>query len=795
MAEHELTPGILPAFSRARDTENLVALSLVLIILTASAAGVTSVLLGPDWGSLWRGLLFGLLSGWVLAIFRRPAWQAAWVILVLGLIYVFFFVGGMGEKTSVVAAELFHIAGRILFAMPGVQVDWIPLAARVGELLSSIEVILGRIQVWVVALASGQPVFDPVAAALVWSTLVWNIAGWAGWVVEARKNALLAVMPAVMLSLATLSYARRTSFVLYLILGSTLLLAAIVGLERLERVWDQQKIAYPARKGRQVGIAALTVSLLLVLLAALLPSISINRIADWFSSQGKPVPGQDSGLAKSLGIIPAVTSPPDAFRTERRPGLPRELLIGSGPQLSKQIVMTVAPESLLSRTGEPLIFYWRSFTYNLYTGHGWQSSSTNESVYGPNQPLGSNRESGHELISQVVRPVGGGDGVLYAAGEPVEVNLQSEAARRPPEDLFGVRIEPGSYQVLSLIPVVDERSLRDAGQRYPEWVRQRYLDLPPDLPGRVKALAIELTASEPTPYDRARTIEEYLRKFPYTLDVPRPPSDRDLVDYFLFDLKKGYCDYYASAMVVMARAAGIPARLAIGYASGTYNINSNRFVVTQADAHSWVEVYFPGIGWVPFEPTAARPSLELSQPAVSKTPPAAASSEESSGSNQTMTLPWKKFLPIGGLSLIAVLLITWAAFEEIRLRRLSEPAAAVEVYRRLYGWLNRFALTFEPGYTPYEVATSFHKWLQESILQNSNQAFVGQTGLQVQSVIDRIVRTSYNPSWPEQSQDSAIVQQWKALRWRLGLLWALQKWISIRKSFVSSAMRIQREGD
>ena len=125
-----------------------------------------------------------------------------------------------------------------------------------------------------------------------------------------------------------------------------------------------------------------------------------------------------------------------------------------------------------------------------------------------------------------------------------------------------------------------------------------------------------MTGSEPTPYDRVRSIERYLRTFPYTLDVPHPPASRDLVDYFLFDLKEGYCDYYASAMVVLARAAGIPARLAIGYASGDYNEKSRRFMVTGADAHSWVEVDFPNTGWVPFEPTASRPLLEAepSQP-------------------------------------------------------------------------------------------------------------------------------------------------------------------------------------
>jgi hypothetical protein len=197
---------------------------------------------------------------------------------------------------------------------------------------------------------------------------------------------------------------------------------------------------------------------------------------------------------------------------------------------------------------------------------------------------------------------------------------------------------------------------------------------------------------------------------------------------------------------------------------------------------------------VPFEPTAALPSLELSQHAVSKTPPAAVSPEENSALNQARFPYWKKYLPIGGLGLIAVLGITWAAFDEIRLRRLSEPAAAVEVYRRLRGWINRLPLTFESGDTPYEYAASFNRWLQRSEIVDINQDFIGQTGLQVQSIVDRIVRTSYNPSWLEQFQGQTIAHQWRVLRWKLSLLWVFQKLISSRDRFMSS-WQIQRGSD
>lgn len=133
----------------------------------------------------------------------------------------------------------------------------------------------------------------------------------------------------------------------------------------------------------------------------------------------------------------------------------------------------------------------------------------------------------------------------------------------------------------------------------------KYLQLPETLPGRVRDLAVEITSSANNDYDRAKAIEEYLSKnYEYTLKPGDTPEDRDFVDYFLFDLKKGYCTYYASAMTVLARSIGIPTRYVEGYAlprestSGIYKVRNKQ-------AHAWVEVYFEGFGWMTFEPTAS----------------------------------------------------------------------------------------------------------------------------------------------------------------------------------------------
>lgn len=763
--------------------EKLTALLLLFILLTAAIVGVTSVLLSPDWASLWKALIFGLLVGWLLAIFQQSGLRAAGFAVALALIYTLLFTAGLGEKVTTVVAELIRLASRIVTSPPNTEADLTSLAPSLQALSASTGVIIERVRTWVVALLTGQPSFDPVAAALVWSMLVWFIAAWAGWVVEARKNALLAALPAILLSVGILSYARRATFVLYVILGATLLLLATVQHDERERGWDRSGVAYPVWKGRQIGSTALIAAVALVLLSALVSSISFRRIADWMSVRNRAPMQQDGDLAKSLGIVSNVTATPDVFEAVRHPGLPRDHLIGSGPELSKRVVMTVAINELqpIYRGGQSLPLYWRSFTYDVYTGRGWRSSETEQSLYQANQLMQSNQAPDRILVQQVVRPIENKGGTLYVAGEPVVVNFRSEVAWRSPGDLFGIQMDSaGPYEARSLIPVIDERTLRAAGQRYPDWVRKRFLALPPDVPNRVKELAIELTASEPTPYDRARAIERYLRTIPYTLDVSRPLVSQDLVDFFLFDLQQGYCDYYASAMVVLSRAAGVPARLAIGYASGKYNLNSNRFVVTEADAHSWVEVYFPNVGWVPFEPTAARPSLEMLQGPTAEEPHDLASFQEAPGVNQTKSSSWIWLIPVGGLALVGTLGAVWVAFDRIRLRRLSQPAAALEVYRRMRRYGALLAVALEPGDTPYEFASSLSVRLQDLMRHGVGPAFGLPVIQEVHSVTKEIVLAIYRPYRLEVAHDSYILHQWQVLRWRLLLMWILKSLKSLR---------------
>ena len=163
-----------------------------------------------------------------------------------------------------------------------------------------------------------------------------------------------------------------------------------------------------------------------------------------------------------------------------------------------------------------------------------------------------------------------------------------------------------TYNITSSVSLATQRQLRSSGTDYPSWILERYMQLPDDLPQRVRTLSERLTTGSDTPYDKAQAIKGYLNSLPYTLVVDPPPFDGDGVDHFLFTLKQGYSEYFASAMAVMLRSVGVPARMATGYTTGDKIENEDVYVVLDSNAHGWLEVYFPGYGWIAWEATPGR---------------------------------------------------------------------------------------------------------------------------------------------------------------------------------------------
>ncbi|MDU4698716.1 MAG: transglutaminase domain-containing protein, partial [Paenibacillus sp.] len=192
----------------------------------------------------------------------------------------------------------------------------------------------------------------------------------------------------------------------------------------------------------------------------------------------------------------------------------------------------------------------------------------------------------------------------------------------PAEQIYG-------YELTSAVPTSSAAELRQEEGPDPAEVRDRFLQLPDALPERVRKLGEQLVAAENSRYAAAAAVESYLKhRYAYSLDAHQPPEGADFVDRFLFVDRIGYCDHFSTAMVVLLRSGGVPARWVKGFApgdpvsstaaaagetdgglvpastaSGTGSTELHRYTVTYADAHSWVEVYFPETGWVAFDPT------------------------------------------------------------------------------------------------------------------------------------------------------------------------------------------------
>jgi transglutaminase-like putative cysteine protease len=355
-----------------------------------------------------------------------------------------------------------------------------------------------------------------------------------------------------------------------------------------------------------------------------------------------------------------------------------------------------------------------------------------------------------------------------------ELDSPTEWAGQSDSGLFGALVNDQTYRAISLMPNVSAEELRQAGQDYPDWLTARYLALPDGTPSRVLALGRELTATQPTPYDRAKAIETYLRSIPYTLDLTAPPTNRDVVDYFLFTLKRGYCDYYATAMVVLARAAGLPARLVMGYATGAYDAPNARYIVTEANAHSWPEIYFPDYGWIEFEPTAGQPALERPEAVTSASQPSISPGESTSAlatATSRPGWPWQAWFSWAGAGLVGAALVLSLVFiaDTWRLRFLPPAAVLARIFRGIYRRGHSLNLSLNPGDTPFEVTDSLGLKARE--LSNTAQwsRLLQPMPQELHDLAILYAKSLYSQAPAGRLEKRQAIQIWGRLRWRLWL--------------------------
>lgn len=276
--------------------------------------------------------------------------------------------------------------------------------------------------------------------------------------------------------------------------------------------------------------------------------------------------------------------------------------------------------TLVMRVRSSRADFWRGQTFDTWDGRRWTlADDRTRNLRSDVLPLEipatptEAKFGGNELVQTfyLERP---GPNLIFSAYAPHRVYFADRQLFQLPDGTLRAGVDLGGetvYTVISLRPAVTEQILREAsdiGGGVPEEITRKYLQLPADLPARVRQLAADVTRSAPTRYDKVRALEAWMgRNTTYTLDIPPLPRGADAVEQYLFVDRQGFCEQIGTSLVVMLRSLGIPARLAVGYASGKRNPFTGMYEVRASDAHSWAEVWFPGLGWQGFDPTAEVP--------------------------------------------------------------------------------------------------------------------------------------------------------------------------------------------
>lgn len=266
--------------------------------------------------------------------------------------------------------------------------------------------------------------------------------------------------------------------------------------------------------------------------------------------------------------------------------------------------------------------YWRVETKDYYTGKGWKQSMGNYpvdiDVASGEVPIYSAEEAYlEEEQSAIVEMVGTKSHIIYPQGLTKLMFTQASSDDQFTYNYTNEKVTAGflrsidRYHIIYEKPSFEIYAMKETknSSLFNREFLERYTQLPDSLPERVVELAKEITANDDNWYDKVKSIERYFHSSQFTYeteDVAIPGPNDDYVDQFLFETRKGYCDNFSTSMVVMLRALGIPSRWVKGYSPGERvgtEGGQNVYEITNNNAHSWVEVYFPRVGWVPFEPT------------------------------------------------------------------------------------------------------------------------------------------------------------------------------------------------
>ncbi len=739
---------------RLRLREGWLTLVLFLLLLLTVAWSFEAGDLAEGLEILSNVVLLGLLAGFLSAKSRLPGVLAHPLGVIVGAVCCLLLLSSL----IVLPAHL--------------QTSETGLSGALAELQLKSGAVLERLQTWMTAAWQGQISADPLPFVAQMSVVCWLLAFCGAWFLFRSHWVWGAVLPGGLTVFLSVYYAPPrllVYFVVYLFLALVLVVRANVF--RREHEWQRQHVVYDQYIGLEFLRDGVVLSLIVVALVWFIPRPNApGRLGAYLQRLEGPmrtIQQEWNRLYASLGYKEqaSLTS------------FGRTLILGGAINLGSTVVMEV-------QSDEP--HYWRAMTMDRYTGTGWVDTSGTSLRLGAGAPLVDwAAYAGRKALRQIVTLERNSGGLLFAAAEPVQVQVPVRALGAVPSegreplagggfDLSAVYAQrlgrDNRYQVLSLVSTATVRDLRAAGTGYPSWVSERYLQLPESVPELIRDLAERVAGTEPTPFDKAIALETYLRGFAYNQSIEAPPAGQDPVYWFLFHSEEGYCTYFASALAVMCRSVGVPARLVQGYAPGEYDSSRLAFVVRESDTHAWVEVFFPGYGWIEFEPTPSQPPIYRSSGAEAPSgdgplplPPGMNPLE---GLNEGPLLPPEAgredvpvFIPQPRqaracglqLALLGILgaVLAWGGW---RLRRRWQALRPAErLYVRLLWSSRAVGVSAHERQTPFEFGQALAKAL-------------GAAGEPAQQIVGLYVRDRFGPCRASDEQIDAARLAWRSLQ-------------------------------
>jgi transglutaminase-like putative cysteine protease len=501
-----------------------------------------------------------------------------------------------------------------------VPLQWTLIIDQNASLEEQFASVGGRLYFATSDFLTRQPVQDPIFFIAWMSIMFWLISSWAGFTLVRNQNYLGAILPAAIGLLIIQNYdgrvAGRLWFLAFYAFIALLLLGRLQFLQN-KISWRQRRIFLSPDNSVDLTSSMAVAAGLIIMVAWTVPG-SIASMKSAVQTWNRVTRPWHEFTERMENAVSALESPSSGKRGEF---FGSELALGRGFPLSDLVMFEVeAPEIPFEE--KPPRFYWRGRTYDRFLNGQWYTSGTVREEYSPAVSNPFQMDIQRRTSAHFVFHTGKTNfSLLYSPAQPIWVSRPGVTFAVPTDagkDIVAWHAYPSlrggeTYQLDAILTAPNRLQLQEAGTTYPEWIKQKYLQLPQDFSPRIQELAKEITAEAQTPFEKANLITRYLREtIDYSQTIPEPPRNKDSLEWVLFDLKEGYCLYYASAEVLMLRSLGIPARMAVGFAQG--DREGNKYVVRRLNAHAWPEVYFPGVGWVEFEPTAGQLPLDRPLP-------------------------------------------------------------------------------------------------------------------------------------------------------------------------------------